>query len=30
VYGQKPPRTKSYRQKTPGQKPPDKSPREQL
>jgi len=29
-YGQKPPRTKSYRQKTPGQKPPDKSPREQL
>src|SRR6218665_88876 len=29
-YGQKPPRTKSYRQKNPGQKSPDKSPREQL
>ena len=29
-YGQKPPRTKPSRQKTPGQKPLDKSPREQL
>src|SRR6218665_3315246 len=29
-YGQKQPRTKPSRQKTPGQKPPDKSPREQL
>ena len=29
-YGQNPPRTKPSRQKTPWQKPPDKSPREQL
>jgi|SRR6218665_3833172 len=29
-YGQKSPRTTPSRQKTPGQKPPDKSPREQL
>src|SRR6218665_182690 len=29
-YGQKPPWTKPSRQKTPGQKPPDKCPREKL
>src|SRR6218665_590944 len=29
-YGQKPPRTKPSRQKTTGQKPPDKSLRKQL